>query len=75
MAKDRLKDLSELLSAYLDGELEESARPEPRSNRFADDERDRRVGPIGDIKRTALDQPNTENLEEIGQHVVTLYVE
>ena len=28
MAKDRLKDLSELLSAYLDGELEESARAE-----------------------------------------------
>ncbi len=28
MAKDRLKDLSELLSAYLDDELEESARAE-----------------------------------------------
>ncbi len=28
MAKDRLKDLSELLSAYLDGELEESVRAE-----------------------------------------------
>ena len=28
MGKDRLKDLSELLSAYLDGELEESARAE-----------------------------------------------